>query len=111
MFPKNAVRELATTHNQLGNVHNDAGQLDIALRHYRDSIRYNESMQDRFGAGNARFNAARALADAARFGDAREWAQSALSDYEACQNAEQEIVNTLKLLEVIESGLRANSPQ
>jgi hypothetical protein len=40
----------------------------------------------------------------------RDWAQAALRDYEACENADQEIVDTLKLLEQIESRLRGTSP-
>jgi hypothetical protein len=42
--------------------------------------------------------------------DARDWAQSALRDFQTRENAEQEVVNTLKLLEEIESDLRATSP-
>jgi tetratricopeptide (TPR) repeat protein len=110
MFPADAVRELATTHNQLGIIYRHAGQIDTALRHYRESIRYNEGVRDRFGAGETRFNAALALADAGRFADAREWAQSALRDFEACENADQEVVMTLQVLEQIESGLQATSP-
>ena len=105
MFPANAVADLATTHNQLGNIYGDAEQFDTALRHYRESIRHREAMEDRFGAGQSRFNAAATLADAGRFADARDWAQSALRDFEACENAEQDVVDTLKLLEQIESGL------
>jgi tetratricopeptide (TPR) repeat protein len=110
MFPANAVRELATAHSLLGNIYGDAGQIDTALRHYRESIRYSEAMQDRFGAGQARFNAALALARAGRFADARDWAQSALRDFQACQNADERVVGTLNLLELIESRLRATSP-
>jgi tetratricopeptide (TPR) repeat protein len=110
MFPANAVEELATTHHQLGVVYTAAGLFDPALRNYRESIRYKEAMQDRFGAGQSRESAARTLACAGRFADARDWAQSALRDYQACGNADQEVVGTLKLLEEIESGLRATSP-
>jgi hypothetical protein len=110
MFPANAVRQLGTAHNQLGLVYAAAGQIDTALRHYRESIRYREAMQDRFGAGQSRENAAIALARAGRFADACDWAQSALHDFQACENADQEIVDTLKLLEQIESDLQATSP-
>ena len=75
-----------------------------------ESIRYCEAMQDRFGAGQTRYNAARALTRTDRFVDAREWAQSALRDFQACENAEQYVVKTFKLLELIESDLRATSP-
>jgi tetratricopeptide (TPR) repeat protein len=110
MLPANAVRELAITHNQLGNIYGDAGQIDTALRHQRESIRYFDAMQDRFAAGQARSNAAATLARAGRFADAREWAQSALRDFEASENPDQYIVLTLKLLEQIESDLQATSP-
>jgi len=51
-----------------------------------------------------------ALANAGRLTDAREWAQAALRDFQACENVELEVVKTLKILERIESGLRATSP-
>jgi tetratricopeptide (TPR) repeat protein len=72
MFPANDVADLAATHNQLGNVYDDAGQLDAALDHYRSSIRYKETMRDRLAAGQTRYNAAITLARAGRFADARE---------------------------------------
>ena len=103
MLPAHAVRELATAHHQLGLVWSVAGQVDAALTHFRESIRYFEPMQDRLKAGNARFNAALATARAGRFSDARDWAQAALRDFQACENAEKEVVDTLKLLEQIES--------
>lgn len=111
MTPANALPERATAHNQLGNIYADTGQIEAALRHYRESIRYKEAMQDRFGAGGTRCNAARILARKGRFADAHDWARSALRDYESCENADERIVDTLKLLEVIESALQATSRQ
>ncbi|SPE39422.1 hypothetical protein SBA3_3200003 [Candidatus Sulfopaludibacter sp. SbA3] len=55
-----------------------------------ESIRYSEAKQDRFGAGQTRRNAALTLARAGSFPEARDWAQSALRDFEACENADQE---------------------
>jgi tetratricopeptide (TPR) repeat protein len=108
--PPNAVRYLATNHHQLGLLYADVGQIDLALRHCRESIRYKEAMQDSFGAGQSRESAALALARAGRFADARDWAQSALRDYQACENADERLVNTLKLLGEIESALQATPP-
>jgi tetratricopeptide (TPR) repeat protein len=110
MFPVDAIRELETTHGQLGNIFDDAGQMDSALYHYREAIRYGEAMKDRFLAGRTRYNVAVTLAGAGRFADAREWAKSALRDYQACENLSQEVVRTLKLLERIESARQATSP-
>ena len=109
MFPPNAVRELAAAHNQLGNIYHDVDQIDTALHHYHESIRYKEAMQDRFEAGRTRYNAAAALASAGRFADAREWARAALRDFQASENARREVVETLKLLEGIKSALRGTS--
>ena len=109
MFPANALRELEVTHNQLGVVYRTAEQIDAALLHYQTSIRYCEAMQDRFGAGQTRYNAALMLAEAGLSTDARDWAQAALRDFQACENADQNVVKTLKLLEEIESGLQASS--
>jgi tetratricopeptide (TPR) repeat protein len=110
MFPADAVADLATTHNHLGGIYGVAGQFDTALRHFRESIRHFEAMQDRFGAGQSRFNAALALTVASRFADARDYGRSALRNFQACESADQEVVDTLKLLEEIESHLRANPP-
>jgi tetratricopeptide (TPR) repeat protein len=101
---------LAPAHGELGILYGSAGQIDTALRHYREAIRYQESMQDRFAAGRTRYNAAATFFDAGRFADAREWAQSALRDFEACENADQDVIRILKLLERIESDLRGTSP-
>jgi tetratricopeptide (TPR) repeat protein len=85
MLPPDAVRELAVAHHQLGVAYQNAGQIDAALDQYRKSVRFKEIPGDRFGAGNTRSNAARALAEAGRPADAREWARSALRDFEACE--------------------------
>jgi tetratricopeptide (TPR) repeat protein len=106
IFPATAVRELATVHHQLGIVYTAAMQIDPSLRHFRESIRYKELAQNRFGAGQSRRSAAIALARAGRLADAREWAQAALRDYQACENADQEMTDTFKLLEQIESGIQ-----
>jgi tetratricopeptide (TPR) repeat protein len=107
MFPPNAVAELATTRNQLGMIYTVAGQVDTALNHYRESIRYQEIQGNRFGAGVTRYNVAVSLLQASRFADALEWARSALRDYQASENADKEVTQTLQLIEVIESRLRA----
>jgi tetratricopeptide (TPR) repeat protein len=44
LLPPNAVDDLAVTHNQLGNIYYDAGDLDRALPHYRESIRHEEAL-------------------------------------------------------------------
>jgi tetratricopeptide (TPR) repeat protein len=109
MFPPDAVGDLASAHLQLGNIYANAGQIDAALRHCRESIGLFEVKPNRFPAGQVRWIAANALARAGRFSDAREWAQDALRDFQASQDADKEVVKILKLLGQIESELRGSS--
>ena len=109
LLPGDDVGDLAVTHNELGNVYTDGGQLDRALDHYRQSVRYEEGLGNRFGAGETRLNATLALLRAGHLADAKEWARAALRDFEACENADQEVVRTTQLLELIESRLQAQS--
>jgi hypothetical protein len=51
MLPENAVNELVRIHNQLGMIRGDSGYTEKALRHFHDSVRRFEAMQDRFGSG------------------------------------------------------------
>ncbi|MAG35183.1 MAG: hypothetical protein CL878_02900 [Dehalococcoidia bacterium] len=105
LLPADAVNDLAVTHNQLGIVYRNAGDLDRALQHYRESIRYKERMRDLFNAGTTRFNVALALAGAGRFVDAREYARAALRNYETYgERAAEEIAETQQLLEQIEAA-------
>jgi tetratricopeptide (TPR) repeat protein len=83
MIPEDTVNELAVVHNQLGNIYDAGGDLDRALGHYREAIRYEEMQGDVYGAGQTRFNVAVALADARRFGDALEYAKAALRNFES----------------------------
>jgi tetratricopeptide (TPR) repeat protein len=109
-FPAEATRERATVHSQLGNVYMAAGRIDVALGQYTESVRYSEAIDGRFGAGLTRHNAAVTLAGVGRFADAHDWAQAALRDFEATENAERYVVEALKLLEQIESARQATSP-
>ncbi|MFN8484637.1 MAG: CHAT domain-containing protein [Anaerolineae bacterium] len=82
MFPADDVADLAVTHHQIGIIYGDAGDLDQALPHYRESIRYKESMGDLYLAGTTRYNVALALAQDGRLGDALLYAQAALRNFE-----------------------------
>src|SRR5262249_36786127 len=73
-LPPNAVDNLASTHNQIGNIYGDAGDLVHALPHYQCAIHYKEKQGDIFGAGQTRHNVAVNLAQAGRFHDARLYA-------------------------------------
>ena len=52
-------------------------------RHYQQAIQYCERQDNRYGAGQSRYNAAITLADAGRNRDALLYAQAALRDFQA----------------------------
>jgi len=80
--PPDALEDLATDHSQLGNIYADAGDLDRALHHWREAIRYRETAGGTFGAGQTRFNVGVTLARAGRFAEALLYAEAALRDFE-----------------------------
>jgi tetratricopeptide (TPR) repeat protein len=83
MLPENAVGDLAVLQNQLGAVYQRAGDLNRALPHYRESIRYEEAQGNRHGAGQTRQNVARLLAQSGQLADAHAYAEAALRDFES----------------------------
>jgi len=81
MMPATAVTERGITHNQLGVIYRNIGDIDRALHHYQQDIRYCEQGGDIFGAGQTRFNVAIALLDAGRLPDAHAYAEAALANF------------------------------
>jgi len=81
MIPTTQVEDLSITHNQLGNIYQYAGDVDRALHHYQQCIRYNEACGDFFGAGETRANVAIALFRADRLASARAYAEAALANF------------------------------
>lgn len=99
LFPATAVSELASVHNQLGVLYGEAGQFDAAVRHFQESVRYDEGQGDRHGAGLSRRNVAEALLQLGRFEDALLWAQAALRDFQAYgDRAADQIAQTQQLI-------------
>jgi tetratricopeptide (TPR) repeat protein len=82
LFPRTAIVERRTTHHQLGAIFGEVGDIDRALQHYRESIRYGEQAGDVFNAGQTRENAATTLLQAGRFNDARAYAEAALANFQ-----------------------------
>ena len=103
LTPSDAVNDLAVTHNQLGNIYGDAGDLDRSLSHWRESVRLKEIANNIFGAATTRRNVAIALAQADRLEDAREYARAALRNFQTFGNrATEDIQETEGLIERIE---------
>ena len=78
MTPPDAIAFLAAGHDQLGTIYGYGGDLDLALHHWRESIRLKESGGDFYGAAATRYNVAAALANEGRLADARQYAEAAL---------------------------------
>ena len=109
LLPEDAVNDLAVTHNALGAVYGSAGDMDRALAHYRESIRYDEVQGNVYGAGQTRFNVALALAESGRLADAREYARTALRDFESFGEAAAEVIQkTKRLLAKIDKDLASS---
>lgn len=103
MIPEDAVDDLAVAHTELGNTYGDAGEVDRALEHHREAIRYWEKQDNLYGAGYARRNVAIGLTRAGRFADALEYAKAALRNFESYgERAAAEIERTNKLIAEIE---------
>jgi len=106
LLPANAVNDLAVAHNQLGLIYNDAGDLERALPHYRDAIRYDETAGNFYGAARTRRNVALALAQKERWEDAQAYAQAALRGFERYgAGAADMIQETQRTLAAIEQAM------
>ena len=78
LLPSTAVNHLAIVHQRLGKVFADVGDLEQALPHFHQAIRYKEGTLD---AAELRYNVAVVLAYAGRLDDATEYAHAALSNF------------------------------
>ena len=106
LLPPDAVAELAVTHNQLGAIYGDAGDVDRALPHFRDAIRYEEQQGNIYGASQTRFNVSLALTQSARPEDALEYARAALRGFESYgESASEEAQRTRQVIGMIEGQL------
>jgi tetratricopeptide (TPR) repeat protein len=99
----NAVDDLAVTHNRLGMICGDTGDIDRALSHYREAIRYEEASGDLYSAANSCYGVAFYLARDGRFDEALLYAQAALRGFKTYGNkAAADIQKTQELIAEIE---------
>jgi tetratricopeptide (TPR) repeat protein len=107
LLPSDAVDDLAVTHNQLGSIYDDAGDLERCLHHFREAIRYFEAAGDVYHAAVARRNVALTFARAGRFADALDYARAALCGFETFgPRAAGDIQEAQRLIAQIEAGMR-----
>jgi tetratricopeptide (TPR) repeat protein len=108
LLPEDAVDDMAATHNQLGSVYGEAGDLDRALPHFQKAVRYREAQGNLFGAARTRGNVAVGLASAGRFADALAYAEEALRGYASYgERAGAEVAETQELIEGIQKAAAA----
>lgn len=107
LLPPNAIDDLAVAHNQLGIIYRSADDLDRALHHYRESIRYKEAAGNIYSAGETRCNVAIALANAGRLPDALLYAQAALRNFATYGDRAAEMIQrTQGLIAEIEGKMK-----
>lgn len=104
MLPTDATTDLAIVHHQLGIICSEGGQPDTALTHYQKAIRHFETANDRYHAGQARYNVALLLAGTGRITDALAYTHAALRDLEPYgQTAATDIAKTRRLIMRLEA--------
>ncbi len=104
--PPDMPEDLAIDHNQLGNIYDDAGDIERALYHYNESIHYKEMAGNLYTAGSTRRNIAITLANNGRLSDALLYARAALRNFEPyAQGAAQDIQDTQRLIGQIEAAI------
>lgn len=107
LLPPDAVDDLAVTHHQLGNIYDDAGDLERALYHYNQDIHYDELAGNQYGAGQTRFNIALMLAQNNRLSDALLYARAALRNFESYQGrAKADEDDAKELIAAIEKAMK-----
>jgi tetratricopeptide (TPR) repeat protein len=108
LFPRDAINDLATVHYQLGLANEAAGEVDRALKHYQESIGYDEASRNIYGAAQTRHKVARTLEGKGSFADAREYALAALRGFQSFgDRAKDEVMKALELIARIEQALKA----
>ena len=106
LLPADSANDLAVVHHQLGSIYSDGGNVDMGVRHFQESIQYEEMQGNRYGAAQTRFNVALILAQTKRLEDALLWAQAALRDFQAYgDRATRDIAETQRLVAAIEESM------
>jgi tetratricopeptide (TPR) repeat protein len=105
LFPPTAIAARGVAHNMLGVISDRVGDIDGALHHYQQRIRYCEQAVDVFGAGQTRYNVAITLIQADRIDDARSYAEAALANVQTFgERAAKDIQHAERLLALIDQA-------
>jgi tetratricopeptide (TPR) repeat protein len=102
LIPDTAPAHRAVACSQLGSLYGDAGEIEIALRYYRQGIRYLESSGDIYAAAQSRFNVSVDLLKEGRVPDALAFAEAALHNFKTYgDRAADKIEKTQNLIALI----------
>ena len=98
---------LARHNLQYGHASYSMGDIDRAVPHYREAIRYEQLRQNTFGAAKTRFNLSIALRDVGRLGESRKYAVAAFGELQRIDGpvSEDLFERARKLVMNIESRL------
>ena len=107
LLPEHAVNDLALTHNAFGVIYMYAGDLDRALFHCREAIRYCEHAENFYEAGRCRYYVAVTLMQAGRLDEAYTYAEAALRNFATFGDRAAEMIQqTQRLLEIIKQAMQ-----
>ena len=107
LLPPDAVDGLAVTHNQLGSIYGDVGDMERAIDHYNKSIQYKEMAGDIYAAGTTRFNIAIDLTNNGRLSNALLYARAALRNFESYGGRTKDMEDRAKgLIGEIEAAMK-----
>lgn len=108
-LPSDDVTRIFFVHHLLGNIYDDAGQLEEALSHYREALNLSERQMDDIKSALLRREIARALLKANRYDDALLYAQGALKNIEKYgDGAAEDIRKTQGLIAEIEKDMKSS---
>lgn len=106
LIPADAVNDLAVTHHQLGIIYKNANDVKRALSHWREAIRYYESIGNLYNSAQTRGNIANILAHRGRLQDAMDYARAALRGFSTFGEAtSNEIQKTQVLIQQIQDTI------
>ena len=109
-LPSQAVAELAVHYHRLGNLFGIVGDMDRAVAHYREAIRYFETAGAVDLAGLTRFTVALIFASASRLNEALFYARAAQRNFETCgEQAAEENHRTQRLSLWLEGKMKRRS--
>jgi tetratricopeptide (TPR) repeat protein len=112
LLPPDDATNRVVAYNGLGMLRTISGDTEGALKYFWEATQLLDAAGRHLEAGKFRSNIAATLYVADRFGDALEYAHSALRDFQtAGENTEHEIQATLEFIRMIEQSIRARGRQ